>query len=93
MRKTKEKKNERESFDYRLTSRDAENCDVLTFDTILQYWAIQRTSFSVVLIKLSSLMSLWSTIEESDDDVDFALIDFINRKINRNERSRNSLLT
>jgi hypothetical protein len=30
-------------------------------------------------------MSFSSTIEESDDDVDFALIDFINRKINQNE--------
>jgi hypothetical protein len=33
-----------------------------------------------------------STIKEDDDDVDFALIDFINRKINQNERSRDSLL-
>jgi hypothetical protein len=63
----------------------------LTFDTILQCWAIQHISFSVVFIKFSSLTSLSSTIEKSDDDVDFTLIDFINRKINQNKRSQNSL--
>jgi hypothetical protein len=30
-------------------------------------------------------MNFSSTIEKDDDDVDFALIDFINRKINQNE--------
>ncbi len=91
MRKTKEKKTIK-FLDYCLTSRNAEN-DVLTFDTILQCRTIQRISFSVVLIKFSSLMRFSSTIEENDDDVDFALINFINRKINRNKRSRDSLLT
>jgi hypothetical protein len=92
MRKTKEKEKRTRVSHYRLTSRDAEN-DVLTFDTTLQCRAIQRISFSVVLIKFSSLMSLSSTVEENDDDVDSALIDFISRKINQNERSRDSLLT
>ncbi len=88
--KDKRKKKRTKISHYRLTSRNAEN-DVLTFDTILQCWAIQRISFSVVLIKFSSLMNLSSTIKENDDDVDFALIDFINRKINQNEQSRDSL--
>jgi hypothetical protein len=88
--KNKKKKRTKVSH-YRLTSKNAKN-DVLTFDTILQCWAIQRISFSVVLIKFSSLMNLSSTIEKNDDDVDSALIDFINRKINQNEWSRDSLL-
>jgi hypothetical protein len=92
MRKIKEKEERAKVSHYRLTSRNAES-DVLTFDTILQCWAIQRISFSVVLIKFSSLMSLSSTVEESDDDADSALIDFISRKINQNERSQDSLLT
>jgi hypothetical protein len=91
MKKIKEKKEWAKVSHYRLTSRNAKN-DVLTFDTTLQCRAIQRISFSVVLIKFSSLMSLSSIIEENDDDVDSALIDFINRKINQNERSQNSLL-
>jgi hypothetical protein len=90
MRKIKKKKERTKVSHYRLTSKNAEN-DVLTFDTTLQCRAIQRISFSVVLIKFSSLMSLSSKIEENDDDVDFALIDFINRKINQNERSQDSL--
>jgi hypothetical protein len=77
-------------FHYRLTSRNAKN-DVLTFDTILQCWAIQRISFSVVFIKFSSLMNFSSTIEENNDDVNSALMNFINRKINQNEWSRDSL--
>ncbi len=77
-------------FHYRLTSRNAES-NVLTFDTILQCWTIQRILFSVVFIKFSNLMNFSSIIEEDDDDVNSALIDFINRKINQNERSRNSL--
>jgi hypothetical protein len=90
MKKIKEKEERTKVFHYRLTSRDAES-DVLTFDTTLQCWAIQRISFSVVLIKFSSLMSFSSTVEENDDDADFALIDFISRKINQNERSQDSL--
>jgi hypothetical protein len=90
MKKTKKKKERAKVFHYRVTSRNAES-DVLTFDTILQCWTIQRILFNVVLIKFSSLMNFSSTIEEDDDDVDSALIDFINRKINQNERSRNSL--
>ncbi len=89
-KKDKKKKNWRKFFNYRLTSKNTKN-DVLTFDTILQCWAIQHISFSVVFIKFSSLTSLSSTIEKSDDDVDFTLIDFINRKINQNKRSQNSL--
>ncbi len=89
MKKTK-KKEWTKVFHYRLTSRNAES-GVLIFDTILQCWAIQRISFSVVLIKFSNLMNFSSTIEKDDDDVDFALIDFINRKINQNEWSRDSL--
>jgi hypothetical protein len=88
--KNQKKKNWRKFFNYCLTSRNAEN-DVLTFDTILQCWAIQRTSFSVVFIKFSSLMSFSSTIEEDDDDVDSALFNFINRKINQNKRLQDSL--
>jgi DNA-directed RNA polymerase subunit K/omega len=34
----------------------------------------------------------FATIKKNDDDIDFALINFINRKINQNERSRDSLL-
>jgi hypothetical protein len=90
MRKIKEKEKRARIFHYRLTSKNAEN-DVLTFDTTLQCRAIQRISFSVVFIKFSSLMSFSSTIEEDDDDVDSALIDFISRKINQNERSQDSL--
>jgi hypothetical protein len=90
MRKIKEKEKRAKVFHYRLTSRNAEN-DVLTFDTTLQCRAIQRMSFNVVLIKFSSLISLSSTVEEDDDDADFALINFINRKINQNERSQDSL--
>jgi hypothetical protein len=81
MKKTKEKEERTKIFHYRLTSKNAKS-DVLTFDTILQCWAIQRILFSVVLIKFSSLMNLSSTIEENDDDADSALIDFISRKIN-----------
>jgi hypothetical protein len=62
MKKTKEKKRTK-VFYYRLTSKDAKN-DVLTFDTILQCWAIQRISFSVVLIKFSNLMNFSSTIKK-----------------------------
>jgi hypothetical protein len=83
-------KDQKKVFHYRLTSRNAES-DVLTFDTTLQCWAIQRISFSVVFIKFSSLMNFSSTIKEDDDDADFAIINFINRKINQNERSQNSL--
>jgi hypothetical protein len=81
MKKTK-KKERTKIFHYSLTSKNAKN-DVLTFNTTLQCWTIQHISFSVVLIKFSSLMSFSSTIEKSDDDADFALIDFINRKINQ----------
>ncbi len=82
MKKTKEKEERTRISHYRLTSRNAEN-DVLTFDTTLQCRAIQRISFNVVLIKFSSLMNFSSTNEKNDDDADFALIDFINRKINQ----------
>jgi hypothetical protein len=91
MKKIKKKEKRAKVFHYRLTSKDAEN-DVLTFDTTLQCRAIQRISFNVVFIKFSSLMSFSSTIEEDDDDADSALIDFISRKINQNERSQDSLL-
>jgi hypothetical protein len=57
------KKNEREFLNYRLTSRNAKS-NVLTFNTILQCWAIQFTLFSVVFIKFSNLMSFSSTIKE-----------------------------
>jgi hypothetical protein len=36
-------------------------------------------------------MNFSSTVEENDDDVDSALINFINRKINQNEQSQDSL--
>jgi hypothetical protein len=92
MKKIKEKEKRTKVFHYRLTSRNAEN-DVLTFDTTLQCRTIQRISFNVVFIKFSNLMNFSSTVEENDDDADFALINFINRKINQNERSQDSLFT
>jgi hypothetical protein len=80
-KKNKRKKIEQKFFNYCLTLKNAKN-DVLTFNTILQCWAIQRISFRVVFIKFSNLINFSSTMKENDNDVDFTLINFINRKIN-----------